>query len=152
MQLLVFDLDFTLWDAGGTWCDHTQPPYRIQNGKILDSENSHIRLYPEVMSILNELHQQGFTLAIASRTSAPDWALNLIHLFGIDHYFRIKEIYPKSKIHHFQQIARQSGIEYTNMIFFDDEYQNIQEVATLGVKAIHVPNGLNRSLIQKAFI
>ena len=27
IMLLVFDLDFTLWDAGGTWCDQTKPPF-----------------------------------------------------------------------------------------------------------------------------
>ena len=35
-MLLVFDLNFTLWNAGGTRCDHTTPPYRKRIDHILD--------------------------------------------------------------------------------------------------------------------
>lgn len=40
MKLIVFDLDFTLWNAGGTWCDHTFPPYRKENNRVIDSQGN----------------------------------------------------------------------------------------------------------------
>ena len=35
-MLIVSDLDFTLWDAGGTWCDQTLAPYRRINHVVED--------------------------------------------------------------------------------------------------------------------
>ena len=49
MEVFVFDLDFTLWDAGGGWCDTTNPPYFWKNGKLYDQSNDWIRLYPDVI-------------------------------------------------------------------------------------------------------
>lgn len=71
-MLIVFDLDFTLWDCGGTWCDHTSPPYTKQNELVYDADNIKIRLYPEVYSILEELHKQHVQIGVASRTNEPE--------------------------------------------------------------------------------
>ena len=35
-ELVVFDLDFTLWDCGGTWCDCLSPPFMVRDQRILD--------------------------------------------------------------------------------------------------------------------
>lgn len=47
------------------------------------------------------------------------------------------EIYPSSKIRHFEALRRKTGIECSDMIFFDDEWRN-NEVRTLGVHFHHV--------------
>jgi magnesium-dependent phosphatase 1 len=142
-MLIVFDLDFTLWNCGGTWCDHTNPPYHSQNGIIYDSNGRKISLYPHVLDLLNRLHKKPYTLAVASRTSAPDWADELMELFDIKKYFHHFEIYPGSKISHFMALRGKTGIPYNKMFFFDDEYRNIEEVGRLGVKTVYVENGLS---------
>ena len=150
MTLLVFDLDFTLWDAGGTWCDHTHPPYRLRNGEVFDTDNSRIRLYPEVLPLLTELKERDYPLAVASKTGAPDWARELMVLFDIRQYFAFEEIYPSDKTRHFRRLAEKSGIAFEDMVFFDDEYPNIRNVSALGVQAIHVRNGITRRLVMDA--
>jgi hypothetical protein len=35
------------------------------------------------------------------------------------------------------------------MMFFDDEYRNIEEVSRLGVVAVFVEDGINRPLLNK---
>ncbi len=87
-KLVVFDLDFTLWDAGGTWCDCTNPPYKRVNGYVEDAYGRKIKLYPDVKTILNELHDKDVKMALASRTEAPSWARQLLSLFEIDHKIR----------------------------------------------------------------
>ena len=141
-MLIVFDLDFTLWDAGGTWCDHTTSPYRRQNGHILDGEGRMIILYPEVRDILESLRHKGISMALASRTHSPETAMKLLQLFGINHFFNFQQIYPGSKVRHFHSLHKESGISYEHMYFFDDEYRNIEEVKSLGVKAVIVRSGL----------
>ena len=148
-MLIVFDLDFTLWDCGGTWCDHTNPPYRRHNGIILDADQRTIRLYPGVKDILKRLQERDITLGVASRTSAPDWADELMHLFGIKDFFRHFEIYPGSKINHFKSLKDATGFDYDQMLFFDDEYRNIDEVSRLGVKAVFVEDGIRPELVDR---
>jgi magnesium-dependent phosphatase 1 len=147
-KIFVFDLDFTLWNAGDTWCDHTNPPYKRVNDHVEDSYGSRIVLYPDVRQILNQLTLDGFTLALASRTGEPSWALQLLRLFEIEHLFKFKEIYPASKIKHFDALKNQTGIPFSDMVFFDDEMRNIQEVGALGVQAIYVENGLSLQMVE----
>lgn len=147
MKLFVFDLDFTLWDAGGGWCDTTNPPYAWENGKLLDSSGDWIRLYDDVLDILEELKGQNKHVVAASRTYQPGWAQDLLHLFDIDKYFDLKEIYPSSKIQHFKRIQNHFNLPYSEMVFFDDEHRNIHEVGGLGVESVYVPDGINMKMI-----
>jgi len=146
-SLIVFDLDFTLWNAGGTWCDHTCPPYRKQNGHILDACDSVIRLYPDSREILEKTSQL-YPLAIASRTHEPGRALELMSLFNIRQYFRYIEIYPGSKTEHFKQLQAKSRIPFKAMLFFDDELRNINEVSRLQAHAVLVDNGIDRETVK----
>ncbi len=149
-KLVVFDLDFTLWDAGGTWCDCTNPPYKKLNNHVVDASGCRIKLYPDVLEILSDLKEQNITMALASRTSAPSWAKQLLNLLEIEHYFELQEIYPGSKVQHFFQLQNTSGIDYSEMVFFDDEMRNISEVGALGVHAVYVENGINTNLVNEA--
>ena len=147
-MFIVFDLDFTLWDCGGTWCDCTSPPYYKQNGMIRDSGGKKITLYSDVHSILNKLKLLQVPMAIASRTTTPDWADELMRLFDIKKYFDYFEIYPASKLNHFKSLQHKTNIPFGDMVFFDDEERNIKEVGRLGVDAIFVGNGMNLELIE----
>ncbi|KAL7422548.1 hypothetical protein Q5752_003196 [Cryptotrichosporon argae] len=78
----------------------------------------------------------GGTHADAQRTRE---ALGLLLVPGQDGvpvravtYFNTMEIYPGSKMRHFREIHRKTGIPYEQMLFFDDEHRNI-EVEDLGV-------------------
>lgn len=149
-MLLVFDLDFTLWDAGGTWCDCTYPPYTRQNGSIYDAMDREIYLYKDVRDILEELKIQGISLGIASRTSAPRIALELLEKFEIMKYFDFKEIYPASKTKHFSALQEKSGMEYEKMYFYDDEYRNIEDISRLNVNCTFVRSGISKNIINQS--
>ncbi len=148
MRLFVFDLDFTIWNAGGTWCDSTHPPFVWKEGKLKDQDNRWIYLYPEVKEILFELKAHGHQIAIASRTNAPTIAKQLLHMFEIDHFFDAREIYPGSKLTHFDRIMKQLNVSADEIVFFDDEYRNIEDVRSIGVEAVLVENGLNKELVK----
>ncbi len=149
-MLVVFDLDFTLWDAGGTWCDCTHPPYKKVNQHVEDAFGREIKLYPEVKMILQNLKNQNIKMALASRTEAPSWARQLLSLFEIEHYFDYQEIYPGSKIKHFNQLQKSTGLPYVKMVFFDDEMCNIKEVRGIGVHAVYVDEGVNCLIVEDA--
>jgi len=148
-QLIVFDLDFTLWDCDGTWCDCLSPPFRLRSGMVLDGQERPVQLYSDVRAVLDQCDLQNCDMALASRTEKPAWAERLIELLGIAHRFSYSEIYPSSKLKHFAELKEASNVEYQQMLFFDDEIRNITEVGSLGVCCIHVANGLNDHIFRQ---
>jgi magnesium-dependent phosphatase 1 len=123
-------------------------PIIYNNGMIRDDDGRKIRLYDDALEILAQLDHQQISMAVASRTSAPDWADELMELFDIKKYFQYFEIYPGSKVSHFRSLQQKTGLKYSDMIFFDDEYRNIEEVSQLGVVSVFVEDGINRPLLN----
>lgn len=69
----------------------------------MDSYGSKIKCYAEVPEVLKNLKEQGYEIGVASRTSEIKGAQQLIELFGWDKYFTYKEIFPGSKVTHFNK-------------------------------------------------
>ena len=58
------------------------------------------------------------------------------------------QIFPGDKTKHFARIQKASGVEYDQMLFFDDEHRN-KNVETLGVVFWEVPNGITRAEVDR---
>lgn len=109
------------------------------------------------MSDPPQLKAKSILIGAASRTSAPDLGRELLKLLKIPNpvgssgraidYFDHMQIYPGSKTTHFTRIHRDSGIEYDEMLFFDDESRN-KNVETLGVTMWLVKDGVTRKEID----
>ena len=143
IDLVVFDLDFTLWDAGGTWCDHLSPPFKVSSKGVSDAQGKIVNLYPDAMEIFQVIQDNSIPMAIASRTEEPEWARQLLELLGIRDKFKYEEIFPGSKVTHFNNLKEKSGIDFDKILFYDDEPRNIDEVSGLGVNCYLVRNGIN---------
>ena len=147
-KLIVFDLDFTLWDCGGTWCDCLSPPFKL--GEFLvDSQGRQIDLYPDVKAILEWCSKKQIPTALASRTERPDWARELLLRLAIAGRFDWQEIYPSSKIRHFESISKESGFAFEEMLFFDDEMRNIRELEAVGVACFCVQSGMSAAVFDE---
>ncbi|KAH5581710.1 hypothetical protein HBI24_130300 [Parastagonospora nodorum] len=156
-KIMVFDLDYTLWPF---WVDtHVTGPVKAVEGglKVKDRYGEGYGFYADVGGILEALKSKSILIAAASRTSAPDLGRELLKLLKIPNsigssgraidYFDHLQIYPGSKTTHFTRIHRDSGIEYDEMLFFDDESRN-KNVETLGVTMWLVKDGVTRKEID----
>ena len=148
LKLAVFDLDFTVWDAAGVWCDCLHPPFKAIGGKVTDSSGDRVRIYDGIAEAIDYFDDAGIPLAVASRTTQPDWARQLLDLHGLLYRFEWLEIFPSSKVKHFNNLAGSTGFSFSEMLFFDDEMRNIEEVGAMGVEAVHVARGFDPSVLD----
>jgi len=98
-------------------------------------------------------------VAFASRTEEPAWANEVISIFEIDEqgrclsdYAQAWEIYPTSKEKHFHALARKLNVNFSEMLFFDDEKRNIHEVSQLGVISVHCKDGISLSTFEEGLL
>lgn len=138
-KIAVFDLDHTVWNFG---IDGYQliPPYYIdkQTGKLLDQCSQEITHFPDIPTIFNYCKSQSIDIGLASRTKWPNGAKDVLNLLQLKPYVKYMEIYPGQKMKHFERIKEESGVDFGDMIFFDDELRNIEDVSKMGVHSVLV--------------
>ncbi|RYC63978.1 hypothetical protein CHU98_g2238 [Xylaria longipes] len=173
-RAVVFDLDYTLWPF---WVDtHVYAPLRpnASHSACTDKVGETFAFYRHVPAILHGLSLSGVKLGVASRTHAPDLGRDMLKLLhvppascvlasennsdakggskekarkAIDFFDAGLEIYPSSKIRHFETLQKRTGIPYTEMLFFDDESRN-RDTETLGVTMWLVRDGVTWAEVE----
>uniref|UniRef100_A0A7C8YVB5 Acid phosphatase n=1 Tax=Opuntia streptacantha TaxID=393608 RepID=A0A7C8YVB5_OPUST len=134
-RLVVFDLDYTLWPFYCEFYDEDDIP----------------SLYPHATGILYALKDRGIELAIASRSPASNVAKTFLSKLGIDSLFVVQEIFSSwtDKTEHFQRIHTRTGVPFHSMLFFDDEYRNIEAVSKMGVTCVWVDRGVTLEALRE---
>ncbi|KAI1151677.1 magnesium-dependent phosphatase [Nemania diffusa] len=70
---------------------------------------------------------------------------------AIDFFDAGLEIYPSSKIRHFEALHKRTGIPYAEMLFFDDERRN-RDAETLGVTMWLVRDGVSWAEVESGIL
>ncbi|KAI1414781.1 magnesium-dependent phosphatase-1 [Hypoxylon sp. FL1857] len=91
-------------------------------------------LVPPVSSVLDESSLEG--LGEKSKKDKAGKPRKAIEFFDAG-----LEIYPSSKIRHFETLGKRTGIPYNEMLFFDDESRN-RDTESLGVTMWLVRDGV----------
>lgn len=102
--------------------------------------NGHTRKYSKISNI--SIYLLG---APSSHNTVFVWC-RLLGQFGLKETFPYIEIFPSHKQKHFENIKLASGIDYADMLFFDDardgKFGNCEPVSEMGVLAVHCPKGI----------
>ena len=148
-NIIVFDLDYTLWPY---FIDsHVSPPISMSNAsEIIDKHGYSFKPFKHVTQILktlreNCLGEEGH-LAIASRSSTKDLAMEAIQMYGWTSYLSSFQIYPRSKDTHMKQIQKELKFaDFNQVLFFDDDQKNVRPTKDLGVLPflVNQVDGLN---------
>ena len=150
-KIIVFDLDYTLWPY---FIDcQVSPPIKAHtkdNNIVQDSDGRIYKPFKDVTKILRTLREKclgedGY-LAIASRSSTEDLAMQAIEIYGWKPFLSSFQIYRTSKDNHMIEIKKELGFEnFSDVLFFDDEERNYKPTADLGVLPflVNQVDGLN---------
>eukprot|EP01039_Chlorochromonas_danica_P001095 gene1095-1188_t len=154
-KLIAFDLDGTIWspDMYELWGGGA--PFRIAgNGKdLIDCAGTSVRLLGVTDRILHDLRTDPalaeVKVAWVSCTDEPEWAAECLEKFStaggerIGQVVHSSEIYKANKQTHFRNLQKKfPHIDYSDMLFFDNEYGNIESVSRLGVKCYLARQGM----------
>lgn len=174
--LVVFDLDYTLWPFWVD--THVSAPVRpadAARSAAVDGLGERLAFYDDVPAVLAALPRAGVRLAVASRTAAPDLARRLLQTLhlpsspspdarekqqqllllpqpmrrrAIDVFDAGLEMYPGSKLRHFEALRRRTGVPFEDMLFFDDESRN-RETERLGLTMCLARDGLTWAEVER---
>ena len=164
-KLYVFDLDHTLWPFD---CDKDviAPFTGIPFVGTLDRLGRYAEPFKDVRKIFEDIAETGEKVAIASRNPSQGPCEELLRAIkisppskpeitclwdvvgqGLFHAYSSQGRHAKTK--HLEAIKETSGVDYRNMIFFDDLPENIAYASTSGVVAIYLKNGLTQEALKK---
>ncbi|EEY62647.1 uncharacterized protein PITG_14421 [Phytophthora infestans T30-4] len=160
-QLVVFDLDFTMWFPAMDELHNEKITKDPITGDVTDAIGWQVHFYPEIHAVLSVLKTdpqfRNTKIGVASRMEEIETAKKVLGLMdvtlrGKDVEQMIKKtlediadfvtIFPGSKTTHFKQLKEQSGIAFEDMLFNDDDLENVHDVSALGVVCSYCPEGL----------
>lgn len=160
-KLIGFDLDGTVWspDMYMLWGGGS-PFKRVGDGtsQLKDCAGNNVCLLGVSGSIFHELrHDPKWSCticALVSCTDEPSWAQECLELFkttpkndSLASCVDSMQIYKGNKQNHFKRLKKQyPHIEYSEMLFFDNEMGNIRSVSALGVHCVYCPDGMTEQI------
>jgi len=161
-RLVSFDLDGTIWYPEMYQLWGGAPFTIVGDGtqELEDSSGSKIRLLGATGAILKTLKSaeewNGVKTAWVSCTDEPLWAQDCLQKFKTDDGVPIgalidsSQIFKDNKQVHFKNLKKlYPDIEYTEMIFFDNEVGNIRSVSKLGVHCVYCPDGVTQEIWEQ---
>jgi len=134
------------------------PPFRAlkdEPHKVKDREGDIVEIckgsIAALQDILTKPEFSDTKIGAASRTEYPKWSQQCLKLLkvpinnewkNVSELIHVSEIYPGNKKSHFEKIKKETGLEYNQMVFFDNEMRNVKDVSKLGVTCFYTPNGM----------
>jgi len=122
-----------------------EPPFRkkLVNKQpiIIDHRNQQILPFEEVTKVLRTLKEVCFAqskqkhfMAVASKATVREMALELIEFFGWSSYFDSYQIHSGIKTIHMKTIFNELKLsDYNQILFFDDTRKNVQQTEEMGL-------------------
>jgi magnesium-dependent phosphatase 1 len=157
--LVVYDLDDTVWFPE-LYMIAGAPFTKIHGNAVEDVMGDVVRVYAAARRSIAQVYthdafrRRGTKIAVASRTHRGKWARELMQMFEIIEdedgvsvsladCAPLVDIAAGTKTKHFQRLRERTGVAYGDMLFFDNERVNVDEVARMGVRCVHCPGGVS---------
>ena len=154
-KLVVFDLDACCWFPEMYMVTAGSPFTKKNDDECAAKDGEAVKLLGHTRKAWSAVcggdEWADCRVAVASRCDEPEWARQLLKLFTVDdgRTFwqalddgRLAEIYKGNKKQHLKALKQKTGIAYEDMLFFDDDRDNIEHVSEIGVVSVLTPDGV----------
>lgn len=152
-SLFIFDCDYTIWpfDCNGSHShDVISPFYRYPDGIVVDKFGRFANPYLNVPHILGALYDAGIPVAFASRNPSTGYVKELLQAIPLksqqpglslwdclrgreDLFHAYSSGGSNNKLRHFTAIKTATGLNFTDMVFFDDGPGNVTHAESIGI-------------------
>lgn len=161
-RVIVWDLDGTLWSpemyqlyGGAPFARHEE------SGDVRDARGEWVRLLGDARAILAALKRDKphIKVGVASTCDEPEWARECLRKIVVEgdaalegHFHGdVVEIYKAyTKEVHLRAIAKKSSCALHEMMFFDNQRDNIGVAKQLGVFAVYTPHGVTNAIFEES--
>ena len=153
-SLIAFDLDDTIWSPEMWLCSREPFSKDPTTGVVRCSGGEKMKYLGDSKAVLNDIATnevwQNTRVVYVSRTNYPEAAVPLLSLMDVNESHTMadvsvmewNQIYPANKQTHFSKLLKLSGVPLRDMLFFDNQMDNIRSVSALGVTCVYTPEGL----------
>lgn len=157
-KLVAFDLDATLWFPE---FNEQALPFSLDpvDGRAMNADGVRVELLGNSQAVLEELATdpawKGTHVAYVSRSEYSHWGVPCMHNIPVTDDVTVhdvahhKEVYAGTKEMHFGVLHKRTGIDYKDMLFFDNEIENIHTCEPLGITCVFTPDGMTEAHWQE---
>ena len=157
-KLIAFDLDGTLWYPEMYQLSGGSPFKEDSNNNLIDRKGKKVSLLGITDRILDDMKTlpvwKNTKIAWVSTCDEPSWAKECLKKFKtnpnkllLENCSDTSQIYYANKSQHFKNIKKEfKDIPYEEMIFFDNQMNNISDVSPLGVHCVYSPDGMTKKV------
>jgi magnesium-dependent phosphatase 1 len=156
LKLVAFDLDGTIWNPEMYQLWGGGPPFNVvpNTNDLVDRNGTKVKLLGISAEVLHDLRHEPLLgcpkIAWVSCCDEPAWAEECLTKFVTEpsrlplcHIAHASEIYDANKQAHFKSLRElYPDIEFSEMLFYDNQMNNIHSVSKLGVKCVFCPMGV----------
>lgn len=170
-KVVALDLDGTVWcpDMYMLWGGGS--PFRVDGDgtrSLTDCRGQKVELMGIAGEIIYDVKNDptwaanGTKLAWCSTTDEPSWAQECLRKFkaspggSAGPKVPLKDLADSEQIYkaptkreHFKRLKKELGVPFEEMIFFDNQRDNIEDVTPLGVHCVYCPHGLTRTIWEQ---
>lgn len=146
-KIVIFDLDHTLWP----YMAHKLklPLYINSDGDPTDQNGVVLKLFPDVRTVLEWICAYDMSIAYASRSRKPLHVQALLDALDLEKYAVSKQLIIGTKEQHIRKIADETRFKFNEMLFFDDEQRNIDDLEPLGITCVHIEHGMTMEILKE---
>lgn len=136
---------YELWGGGAPFTTSAA-------GSVKDRSGRRVSLLGNAKDALQAIADEPeiWSAGVASSTDEPDWARECMAKMTVDSGSKrsvascisVVDIAKGRKSGHFERLRKKTGIEYEDMMFFDNEMRNCESVEPLGVFCVYTPRGM----------
>ena len=168
-KFIVFDLDGTLWDPEmyevsckqSNWKLPGGSPFRPVTGNngvctVKDRKNCSVNLMGKSQEILSQLFYSypDIKMGWVSTCDYPPWAEEILGIFTTTKGHPLKQLcFPDAsliyngcrKTDHFTRLLKSHpDLKREEILFFDNQMNNIRDVGNMGIKCVYCPDGMTK--------